>query len=232
MIIRSPFEAPIKSAIRSPFGVPGSESRNFTTLASAGSKHYTIPTKTLSGDFSVKCNFTKGASDTMAIGGSSGNSNHFIAWVTTATALQIKIDGTTNAFVTADLNDGKYHEMEIVRTSGDVEVFIDGASIGTGSNNVTGDFVLGLIGGNNSPTNLWDGVIANVNINNSERFYKIDETWDGPSTVLVDSGSDGSNGTAVNITSSDSENFNFDGSVSPNTWTNDAETIVIEVAGT
>jgi len=38
-------------------------------------------------------------------------------------------------------------------------------------------------------------------------------------------------GTAVNITSSDAQNYTFDGDVSPNTWTGDDAT-VIEVAGT
>jgi len=80
---------------------------------------------------------------------------------------------------------------------------------------------------------FFEGIIINVKVvvNGSiVRYYKLDETWDGPSTVAVDSIS-GQDGTSVNITSSDAQNYTFDGNVSPNTWTGDDAT-VIEVAGT
>ena len=51
----------------------------------------------------------------------------------------------------------------------------------------------------------FDGIPANVLVDG--RIYKIDEDWTGPSTVLVDSSGNNQDGTAVNITSADKEEF-------------------------
>ena len=207
----------------------GTVSRNFTTLASAGSKHITIVSKTYSGAFVIEYYATFTGSATSIVLGNSATSTDFLGSTNTG-FVRLQIDASNLTTATAKL-DSKYRHVKVERDGSDnITVTVAGFSpenIGV----LAGDFTFDLIGiagfGNG-----WSGIIANMDINGKERFYKLDETWDGPSTVAVDSGSDGSNGTAVNITSSDSENFNFDGSVSPNTWTNDGETIVLEVAGT
>ncbi len=220
------------------YGALAINQRNFTTLASAGNKHYTVPEVSLTGDFEIEIDFTKVAGGIQALCGQQGSGGSFLAFVNNSNILSVNINFTSQTYTMTDVADGKLHKLIGIRTSDQLEVFLDGVSLG--SKTLAGTMTLGLIGANNAPSNFWNGILANLKIwdggNRTTgtliRNYKIDETWDGPSTVAVDSGSDGSNGTAVNITSSDSENFNFDGSVSPNTWTNDGETIVLEVAGT
>ena len=207
----------------------GTVSRNFTTFDPAGSKHIAIASKTYPGAFVHEYDATFTGSATSIILGDSLTSADFLGSTNTGfVRLQINSSNLTTA--TAKL-DSKYRHVKVERDGSDnITVTVAGFSpenIGV----LAGDFTFDLIGiagfGNG-----WSGIIANMDINGKERFYKLDETWDGPSTVAVDSGSDGLDGTAVNITNVDSENFNFDGSVSPNTWTNDAETRVLEVAGT
>ena len=149
--------------------------RFFTDLDSSFQKYYVIPTWTASGDFYVKQNFTKMASSALSLMGNSGDTSNYIHWVN-ATSLAINIDNVVNSFTTTDLEDGKYHEIEVVRTSGSIEVFIDEASIGTGVSSATGDFIVDFLGANNTPGNYWTGISANVDLN-GEHFYPIDEDW-------------------------------------------------------
>ena len=201
----------------------GSESRNFTTLDASGSKHYTMPVYTMAvGDI---VSFT------------------FLAPTSTTSVEYLFDSDTASLRANCLLNIGGSFAVNGFEST----MLLDGNSVSTGSTypidgklhtlELTSNTVneIGRVGSRYSGANTYNGVIFDFKIKRGsdlKRFYKLDETWIGPSTVAVDSGSDGSNGTAVNITPPDSENFNFDGSVSPNTWTNDAETRVIEVAGT
>jgi hypothetical protein len=136
----------------------------------------------------------------MFLGTQVGTTNYVFA--TTSTNINIVIDGTTTSYTVADLSDGKLHTLKIVRVSGSVELFIDDVSSGVQSN--SGTFIIENIGryGNNRH---WDGVISEVKITDGTdliRYYKIDEDLSATATI-IDYGSDGSNGTAVSITSSE-----------------------------
>lgn len=196
-----------------------SESRNFTTLDATGSKHYTIPSISLgSNDFEVELEFsgvetaaqafvhgTLQSEDVINI--SVGGSTDVVAFSYVGTTLQPIL-----GFSKSQLLDGKLHKLKLTynSSSGLATFLLDGVVKDTETWALDGNQDIAEIGHRNTSGQFADGIIANVKITDAgtlKRFYKIDETWDGPSTVLVDSGSDGSNGTAVNITSSDSETF-------------------------
>jgi len=198
----------------------GSESRNFTTLDASGSKHYTIPSISLgSNDFSIEFDFSSSdtsqnqtfmsgtlqADDTIGI--SVNNSGAVQAFAYVGTTLQPIV-----SFAVGDLIDSKLNTFKLtyVSSSGVVSIFVNNILKDSDTWALDGNQDIANIGRRVTLGNFLSGIIANVKITDAgtlKRFYKIDETWDGPSTVLVDSGSDGSNGTAVNITSSDSETF-------------------------
>lgn len=206
------------------------ETRNFTTFVSAGSKQVTFATKSFSGDFNVNIDIscaTSTAFQALVSGGASAGQME--VFLNNTGVVFFFIAGTTLITGTISVDDSKLNNIRVARVGTTITLFINGVADGTTSNSDT--LSLDTIGARSGGSFFSDCIIANVDLN-GERIYKLDETWAGPSTVAVDTGSDGSNGTAVNITTADSENFTFDGSVSPNTWTNDAKTIVIEIAGT
>jgi hypothetical protein len=127
----------------------------------------------------------------------------------------------------------KYSHITLEKVGDDVTLTVDSASIVVNRADwlAISPSRIGSVG--NILT--YSGIIANVKVTDAGtlvRDYPIDETWIGPSTVLSDYSGNDQHGTAVNIDVDDSENFTFDGSASPNTWTNDDELRVIEVAGT
>ena len=192
-------------------------SRNFTTLVAAGNKNFTFSAVSLTGDYKIELD--------VELPPSAPTGGGVVAQYPTAAGQYLYLTVTPTL--------GKLSHITLERVGNDVTLTVDGVT----------DTVTRADWQTISPSRIgsvgtwlyYDGIIADVEIANAgamNRAYGINETWDGPSTVLIDYGTDGSDGTAVNITSVDSENFTFDGSVSPNTWTNDTETIVIEVAGT
>lgn len=182
-------------------------SRNFTTFVTAGSKDMTIPALTLTGAFVIEYDATFLGSATSIVLGDSLSSADYVA-STTSGPVRLRINATNVTTSPATL-DEKLRHVKVERDGSDnITITVSGfapENLGT----LAGDFTTDLIGAIGSGGH-WEGVIANVSITDvadRKRFYKIDETWDGPSTVLVDYGSDGLNGTAVNITSADSEPF-------------------------
>ena len=186
----------------------GSESRNFTTLDAAGSKHYTFPTVTLTGDYkkSYLIYFT---GSSMTFSGSTLNGNNRVN-VTTNGVIQWRPENGTTQVVTPiqAIPENVFSLVVVERIGSNGTITVNGVEEFNGAV-PTGSCITSTIG-SRSGSSFSTGIIADVQIFDAGdriRFYKIDETWDGPSTVLVDSGADGSNGTAVNITPPDSETF-------------------------
>jgi len=200
--------------------------RNFTTTDNAFGMYYTIPEYTMALDDTVEFEYLAPtgilANNQNFFGGDvAGVSRSRLIMTNTGVFFQdafdntMLLDGTPVSTSSSYPVDGKLHTIKL--TASTTKIIGTIASVFNGSNTYSGvmyDFVIKNSG----------GVI--------QRDYRIDETWIGPSTVLVDYSGNAQHGTAVNIDVDDSEPFTFDGAVSPNTWTNDDETIVIEVAGT
>ena len=201
--------------------------RNLTTLDPALSQYLTLgSTIVLTGDYKIGFNFTSSEDSVWLGGGSSDNLR------SNAGLYRMKIGGGNKFFGDSTQDeDGKQHSFELSRVGAALELFIDGSSRGTETS--TANMTINRIAAITS-TGLANGIISDVKITDAGTLihsWALDETWIGPSTVAVDSvGSN--NATAVGIDSDDSENFTFNGAVSPNTWTNDGATRVIEVAGT
>ena len=113
----------------------------------------------------------------------------------------------------------------MVRVGSTIEVFIDGISIGTETD--SGTMTLNQIGLISVSNSFFDGVISDVKILDHTvstsipiRCYKIDEDLSITSTI-IDTGMDGSNGTAISITESDE--FCLSGC----SWIGDSQTIII-----
>lgn len=202
--------------------------RNFTTLNAGLGMHYTIPTLTLTGDFKLTFNAVASGNN-IRILGASANFNNNIELTTTSLAVDASgnISSLAGSF---DMKIGEYTSWIIERIGTNVTYTQDGILLGT-STGSTGTLIVNTI--NNVNGFYSSMVVANVKIiDSSNRNYPITETWIGPSTVLNDTSGNNQDGTAVNVDSDDSEPFTFDGSVSPNTWTNEGATRIFEVAGT
>ena len=185
--------------------------RFFTTLASAGSQHFTIPTVTLTGDFEIE--WTDTISDdvnTFSIVGDSAGTDSIQS--RPSGVIRIRIAASTVAFSTGNVTkDGKLHTRSIKLVGNDFIYTEDGTIVQTitDATAAANSFSVDAIGQNNG-ANFIDGIIANVKITDAGtliRKYNIDEDWVGPSTVLRDSSGNGQNGTAVNITDADAELF-------------------------
>lgn len=149
------------------------ESRNFTTFDSTGSKHYTIPSKTYSGAFVIEYDSTYSGSATAIV---LGNSVDVADWLGTLASrvIRLQINSIPVTTLVSKL-DGKLRHVRVERDGSDnVTVTVSGfspESIGT----LAGDFTFDLVG-KAGFGNGYDGIIANVDLN-GERFYPIDEDW-------------------------------------------------------
>jgi hypothetical protein len=122
---------------------------------------------------------------------------------------------------------------------------LDGISVSSSSNypidgkqhsiecTVSGSRTINSFGARDNTADGYTGILSDIEIERSSSLihqWNLDEDFGVTSTAVDSVGSN--DATAVNIVSGDSENFTFNGAVSPNTWTNDGATRVIEVAGT
>ena len=211
--------------------------RYLTELASATTQHYTIPDVGATSSCKVEATFstTTNANQEAVFYRHSGDRFYILKDATTGNIRFGHGSGAGSSLsFPISIGDGKLHKASLEYNGTNCIGVLDGVVLFDVTTNFSGNLDdLGVghrgdVGGND-----FNGVISDlvVTVNGSiVRWYKLDETWVGPSTVAVDSIS-GSDGTAVNITSSDAQNYTFDGDVSPNTWTGDDGT-VIEVAGT
>ncbi len=205
MIIRSPFEAPIKSAIRSPFGVPGSESRNFTTSNLGGSEYWPLDNNVpLTANFSVtrKISTTSTAAGTLFSGGTAAGKLEVS--LTAAGLVQVDVAGSTIFTGIIAVNDGKLNEIILSRTGTTASLTVNGVSDGSGTMSGTVNF--DTFNARTGGTIFFVGVQADILVNDAGtdvHSWPIDE--EDPSTITDRIGSNDS--TAVNFTSSDSETF-------------------------
>lgn len=219
----------------------GVTTRNFTELSSAGMQRFTTPSITLASDWEIEIDFQDSGGAFATILGSQVSNNDLqitqVSWgaVGGRSNIAVYLSGANEYWpVSSHTTAGVLHTVKVTLTGSTVELFIDGLSLGTKIMTPFTDPFSFLIGANSSLSWLSNGYLANFKLTDNGtlvRSYAIDEDWSGGSTVLVDSVS-GQNGTAVNITDADAENFTLDDTVSPNTWTNDGATVVINIAGT
>jgi len=184
----------------------GTTNRYFTTLDGTAD-YYTIPTVTLTGDFEIEFEFTTiQTSFKYILGVTSGYLNYF-AYRGSTNAFEFKLDsGTLQTFtITGALNDGKLNKGILKRVGGVTTLTSNGVvysedALETNSGTYVFDYI-----GTNVIEALWNGTLSDVKITDGTdliRYYKIDEDLSATSTI-IDSGSDGSNGTAISITSSE-----------------------------
>jgi len=186
----------------------GGSTRYFTTLDGTAD-YFTIPTVTLSGDFEINLKFSTTATPSfqMLLG---GNGSNYMAVRNGNFTLRLG-GGTVHVFTDATVNNGQFHNVVISRVGTTLNVTNNGNDLGdvTDSNTFVGAEIGAYAGG----VFPFDGVIADVKITDAGtliRNYPIDEDWDG-TTTLIDYGADGSNGTAVSITSANAELFTLVG---------------------
>jgi len=180
----------------------GTTNRYFTTLDGTAD-YYTIPTVSLTADFEIEFDTTTVQTTTEVFLGSGTSTDDFIASIS-GTSIKVKIGGVDVSTIAATFNDGKLHNIKVKRVGTTVTTYLDDVSIGSGTSANT--FVIAKLGAYNAIAELFHtGVISEVKITDGTdliRYYKIDEDLSATSTI-IDSGSDGSNGTAVSITSSE-----------------------------
>lgn len=224
----------VRSMVKSITGDDDAVSRNLTTLDSAFAKHYTISTWTAAGVFDVQLKFQASATTNITILsgpvldvdelGIDVNSGFLRAFAAGASAITLALP-----------NDGALHSGRLRRDAGGTAYLsIDGGTEVTQNWTAAGSLKIGNIGRRNSLGRYWDGIISDVSLTEAggdNRLYAIDEDWISSFDLIDSVGSQ--NGTAVNITSADSDPYLFNGTASPNTWTNQNPPFnVIEVAGT
>ena len=168
--------------------------------------YYTIPTVSLTADFEIEFNFS--GSSTNGIAFNDATTDNYIQLLTD-TSLKIVYDitgvGAAFTFTTSSYQDGKLHTFKLKRVGSTTELFLDNVSQGSTTSIGTVNIPITQIGRYDSGSFYVGGVISEVKIIDGTdliRYYKIDEDLSATSTI-IDSGSDGSNGTAVSITSSE-----------------------------
>ncbi len=200
MAIRQSIRQPIRQSIRQRITGPPFQ-RFFTTLASASSQHFNIPTVTLTGDFEITfLQQSTFAGSFKTVLGNSGDISMRVT-VDAVDEVTVKIADVNVSTSGANLADGKIHSIIVKRTSGTTTITVDGVALGSGAQ--ASSFVINQIGVAAS-INRYDGVIANLSIKDAGtliRSYAINEDLSTTSTI-VDSIS-GQDGTAVNITASE-----------------------------
>mgnify|MGYP003629824023 CR=1 FL=1 len=177
--------------------------RYLTTLDGAAD-YYTIPTVSLSSDFFISFKITTTNLGLMYVVGDGAGWSNYIQFnsLLKKFILRFNNDAVTLDFtIIEDLADGNLHNIEVVRVSGVCTVSIDGVVYSEDSARTDTDtFAFDVIGKTQS-TGFYNGIISDLKIDNT-RYYKLDEDLSTTSTI-IDSGTDGLNGTAVNITASE-----------------------------
>ena len=174
-------------AVTTGFGSEGG-GRYFTTLSTAGSKYYTIPTKALAGDFDISITFASSTLSTMVLINEGGGGGDFIQIPSSNNGISIRFGGVSRNYVVTTPLDGKLHTVRIVNVATSCELFFDGVSAGSQAIGAA-PYNLLNIGRLDSGSQYFDGVISDVKITDAgvlDRYYKIDETWDD-NLVLVNS---------------------------------------------
>jgi len=205
--------------------------RYFTTVAAAGLQYWSMDSAvTITGDFIYEFIFATGTTSNQVII-SDESSTDFIQIRTLGTELTLRIGGVTSTFATGLIADNKLHTAIFTIVGTNCTLNLDGSDVSTLTCGVGATFEqIGRLG-SGAGSQYFNGIIANMKITDAGtpiHEWKLDET--DPSSAVDSIGSNDLTGNG--LTSADAENFTFDGSVSPNTWTNDDETRVIEVAGT
>ena len=228
--IRSHIRNHIRSHIRGITAGAGSTPDVFmTTLKAGSSEHYTIPTITFTGDFNVKfeASIDSFSAASMVLSGGTGTDGMELGF-SVAGQLELYFEGSLDTdFFTNNYSDARLHTFEISRTGTTVSVIADGI---TSSKTITvsGSVHFDIIGRRLAASLYHSGIVRNFEFFDAGSMinrYKVDEDWAGPSTVLVDSvGTD--DGTAVNITTADGQNYVFNSIPTPKTWTGTDSTVV------
>jgi len=187
----------------------GTTNRYFTTLDGTAD-YYTIPTVTLGNTFTFECEFSLASltGDQAIISNSA--LNEYVRIDATNGGVDMQLKGQFRSNSGKFVSDARIHNLKLISTditvNQKVEIYYDDVLIDTYLFNVIGNTVWDGIGVRRSGlTNYFNGVISEVKITDGTdliRYYKLDEDLSATSTI-IDSGSDGSNGTAISISSSE-----------------------------
>ena len=165
---------------------------------------FTVPTITLTSSFILEAQLSTTSALAQYVLGNNTDDNGYVRVNATTGVIAVNFNSTKTIVGTVDVTDGKLHTVKVINTLGSVELFIDGVSDGTVTG-LVGNNTFDRIGDNHTASTSFNGVISDVKITDGTdliRYYKIDEDLSTTSTI-IDSGSDGSNGTAISITSSE-----------------------------
>ena len=204
--------------------------RYISEFFSAQSQHLVADSDIdLAGDFDISFNYSgNSASFRTLVGGSDGTRFFRIESGGFVRAYGAAINTTGSVSVT----DGYQHNLRSVRSGDTLTLYIDGVPDATITNAlVEGSMKLNEVAAGS--TGVADGRYSDLIVKDGASEVvdlTIDE--DGSSNTVVNyAGSN--NFTRVNMTTANAKEFIFDGSASPNTWTDvDTGLDVIEVAGT
>ena len=188
----------------------GAIERNFTTLDPAFNMHFTPDTDIdlAVGDL-IRVNATTSTAQDMFI--TDGD--------TLGASIELKTDGSvefsTSAFNTSFTVDG------VSKTAGvAAAVPFDGKQHTLVFTSITATQIINFIASDNAVTTTFRGILSNFEHERSSvilRNYEIKEDWVA-NLVLVDSGTNGSNGAAVNIDSDDAELFTLGAGAGLDGW--------------
>lgn len=187
------------------------------------------------GDFGISFDIYPGNSSLQGILSQSGSTNVFIRLtnITTAPVIAFKMGGVEKSISAPDIEQSKLKTVRVYKTGGTVSVDVDGVFQSSQTDAAwSGTFTADTIGALGSPTQFFDGYLANVRLDNGgsdNRLYKIDENLSS-TTNVIDSIS-GENGTAVNFTSSDLFTKIEGGYVGDNKWTHGEVSSVSQANG-
>jgi hypothetical protein len=132
-------------------------SRYFVTLDPVLNSYYEVASPiTLTGDFEIEVEFSTTMTSYGMIIGKTANSRYLAVSPSGVIRLQLNtsINGTTN------VRDGKLHTCKLIRTSGVVQIFIDGVL--NGSLNDTGVIIFDRVGRWDQDSFYFNGIIANA----------------------------------------------------------------------
>jgi hypothetical protein len=187
--------------------------RNYTELDAALSMYYTIPTATMTGDFEVelKAAFT-GNSNSQALIGIADSSLDIVRLdnLSTSPVITVRFNGSQQNINLSAVSAGIFNTYRIKKVGTTISAYLNDVLQGSASNGLwSAPATLERIGNVNT-AEYFSGVLADVKIWNESatliRDYPIDETWVSD-LILIDNGTDGSNGTAVSITTANVSNM-------------------------
>ena len=210
------------TTIINPFDVSGLLSRYFVTLDPVLNSHYEVAAPiTFAGDFEIEVEFSTTMTSYGMIIGKNGNSRYLAVHPSGVIRLQLStsIIGTTN------VRDGKLHTCKLIRTSGVVQIFIDGVL--NGSLNDTNVLIFDRVGRWYENSLYFNGIIANAKFTDQSGASDVVTTFKlDQATANTESSIEGNNSVDyINIPQSARELYTLEGS----TWT-DAAGNTIEVA--